>query len=56
MDDGEDRVLEANRVDATTPLGHGGVDVDRAGLGAEPHGGQHRRHLLHLRVGDLVLL
>lgn len=56
VDDGEDGVLEADGVDASTPLRDGRVDVDGAGLGAEPHGGQHRGHLLHLGVGNLVLL
>ena len=46
--DGEDGVLESDGVDAALPLRHGGVHVDGARLGAEPHGRQHRGHLLHL--------
>ena len=45
---GEDGVLESDGVDAALPLRHGGVHVDGARLGAQPHGGQHRGHLLHL--------
>ena len=43
-------------MDAALPLRHGAVHVDGAGLGAQPHGGHHTRHLLHLRVRDLVVL
>ena len=49
-------VLESDGVDAALPLGHGAVHVDGAWLGAQPHGGHHTRHLLHLRVRDLVVL
>ena len=53
---GEDGVLESDGVDAALPLRHGGVHVDGARLGAEPHGGQHRGHLLHLLfVSDLII-
>ena len=53
---GEDGVLESDGVDAALPLRHGGVHVDGARLGAEPHGRQHRGHLLHLLfVSDLII-
>ena len=52
----QDRVLESDGVDAALPLGHGAVHVDGARLGAQPHGRHHTRHLLHLRVRDLVVL
>ena len=53
---GEDGVLESDGVYAALPLRHGGVHVDGARLGAEPHGRQHRGHLLHLLfVSDLII-
>ena len=42
-------------MDASLPLGHRAVNIDGPGLGAQPHGRHHRRHLLHLGVGDLIL-
>ena len=50
------RVLESDGVNAAFPLRHRRVDVDRARLGAQPHGRQHRRHLRHLRVSNLIVL
>ena len=53
---GEDGVLESDGVYAALPLRHGGVDVDGARLRAEPHGGQHRGHLLHfLDMSDFTI-
>ena len=43
-------------MDAPSPLRHRTVHEDGAGLGAQPHGRHHARHLLHLRVGYLVVL
>ena len=42
-------------MNATFPLANGGVHVDRAGLGSQPHGGQDGAHLLDLGEGDLVV-
>ena len=53
---GEYGVLESDGVDAALPLGHRAVHIDGARLGAQPHGRQHRGHLLHLGVSDLIVL
>ena len=56
LHNGEDRVLEPDGVNTVLPLRHRGVDVDGAGLGAQPHGGQQARHLGHLAVRQLIFL